>query len=41
MVMLFVNKYYSGDQMKNNEMEETCYMYGRQVRCIQGLGGLA
>jgi hypothetical protein len=32
-------KYYSGDQIKKNEMGRACGTYGRQERCIQGFGG--
>jgi hypothetical protein len=29
-------KFYSGDQIKKNEMGRACGTYGRQERCIQG-----
>ena len=32
-------KYYSGDQIKRNEMGGACSTYGRQQRCIRGFGG--
>ena len=32
--MVFFTKYYSGDQIKNNEMGGTCGTYGEQERCI-------
>jgi hypothetical protein len=32
------HKYYSGDQIKKNEMGEACSTYGRQKRCIQDFG---
>ena len=34
-----LTKYYSGDQIKNNEMGGACGTYGREERCIQGSGG--
>jgi len=34
-----VRLYYSGDQIKNNEVSWACGMYGRQERCTQGFGG--
>jgi hypothetical protein len=36
---LLLTKYYSGDQMKKNEMGEACGMYGVKERCIQSFGG--
>jgi len=32
-------KYYSGDQIKKNEMGGTCGIYWGEGRCIQGFGG--
>ena len=32
-------KYYSGDQIKKNEMGRACGTYGRQDRYIQGFDG--
>jgi hypothetical protein len=32
-------KYYSGEQIKTNEMGRACGTYGRQVSCLQGFGG--
>jgi len=34
-----IAKYYSGDEIKKNEMGGACSMYGRQDRCTKGLGG--
>jgi len=33
------HQYYSGNQIKQNEMGRTCSMYGRQETCIPGFGG--
>ena len=33
------SKYYSGDQIKKNEMGGAYSMYGGEVGCIQGFGG--
>jgi hypothetical protein len=33
-----LTKYYSGDQIKKNEMDRACDTYGRQERCVQGFG---
>jgi hypothetical protein len=30
--------HYSGDQVKKNEMDGSCGMYGGEKRCIQGFG---
>ena len=35
-----LTKYWSGDQIKNNEMGGECGMYGGQERCIWGFGGV-
>jgi hypothetical protein len=32
-------KYYCNDQIKKNEMDGACGTYGRQVKCIQDVGG--
>jgi hypothetical protein len=32
-------KYYSGDQIENNETGGACTTYGGKERCIQGSGG--
>jgi hypothetical protein len=32
-------KYYSGEQIKMNEMGEARGTYGRPERCIEGFGG--
>jgi hypothetical protein len=32
------NKYYSGDQIKKNEMGRTCSTYGGEKRCIHDFG---
>jgi len=34
-----LTKYYSGDQIKKNEMGGAGDMYGEEERCIQGFGG--
>jgi hypothetical protein len=34
-----LTKYYLGDQIKKNQMDRACSMYGRQEICIQGFGG--
>jgi hypothetical protein len=36
---VLLTKYYSGDQIKKNEMDRECSMYGGEVRCIQDFGG--
>jgi len=36
---VLLTKYYSGDQIKKNEIGGTCSMYGGQERCTQGFGG--
>jgi hypothetical protein len=36
---LLLTKYYSGDQIKNNEMGMACGTHGIQERCIQGFCG--
>jgi len=33
-----LTKYYSGNQIKKQEMGGTCGMYRKQKRCIQGFG---
>jgi hypothetical protein len=35
----FFTDYYSGGQLKSNEMYRACSMYGNQKRCTQGLVG--
>ena len=37
-VSIPLTKYYSGDQIKGNEMGETCGTYGGQESCMQGFG---
>jgi hypothetical protein len=32
-------KYYSSNQIKKNEMDWMCDMYGGKKRCIQSFGG--
>ena len=32
-------KYYSGNQIRKNEMGGACGMYGGEERCVQGFGG--
>jgi len=39
LLSLLLTKYYSGDQIKKNEMGGTCSTHGRGERCIQGLSG--
>lgn len=34
-----LNNYYSGDQIKKDEMGEACGMCGGEERCPQGFGG--
>jgi hypothetical protein len=31
--------YYSGDQIKKNEMDRACGTYGEEERCTKGFGG--
>jgi len=38
-VYVVFSKYYSGDQIKNNEMPGERSTYGKHERCIQGFGG--
>jgi hypothetical protein len=38
MILYPSDKYYRGDQINKKEMGGECGMYGRQERCIQGLG---
>jgi hypothetical protein len=38
---VLLTKYYSGDQIKNNEMGSACGTYGGEERCVQGLVGKA
>jgi hypothetical protein len=35
----YFTKYYSGDQIKKNEIIWACGTNGRQETCIQGFGG--
>jgi hypothetical protein len=35
---VLLTKYYSGDEIKNNEIGGAYSMYGRQERCKQGFG---
>ena len=37
--ILLLTKYYTGDQIKKNEMGRAYSTYGRQERCIYGFGG--
>ena len=37
-VQLLERKYYSGDQIKRNEMGRACGMYRGVARCVQGCG---
>jgi hypothetical protein len=34
-----LNKYYSADHVKKNEMGWACGTYGRQESCIESFGG--
>jgi hypothetical protein len=36
---VLLTKYYSGDQIKKNEMGGACSMYGEEESWIQGFGG--
>ena len=36
---LYSSQHYSRDQLKKNEMDGACNMYGGQERRIQGFGG--
>jgi hypothetical protein len=36
---VLLTKYYSGNQIKKNEMEGACGTYGGQEGCMQGFGG--
>jgi hypothetical protein len=35
---VLLTKYYSGDQVKKNEMGRACSTYGGKERCIQDFG---
>jgi hypothetical protein len=35
---VLLTKYYSGDQIKKNEVCGACGTFGRQERCIEGFG---
>ena len=37
--VLLLSKYYSGGQIKKNEMGWACSTCGRRERCIEGFGG--
>ena len=34
-----ITKFYSGDQIKKNEIVRICGTYGRRERCLRGFGG--
>jgi hypothetical protein len=36
---LCLNKYYSSDEIMEDEMNGACDMCGRGVKCVQGCGG--
>jgi hypothetical protein len=38
-IIVIITKYFSGDQIKKNEMGGACSTYGWEERCIQGFGG--
>jgi hypothetical protein len=37
-VIVFLTKYYAGNQIENNEMGGACSTYGDEM-CVQGFGG--
>ena len=37
--IVFINQYFSGDQIEKNEMGVACNTYVGEERCIQGFGG--
>ena len=39
MISVLLNKYYAGKQNKKKDLNETCGVYGRQEKCIQGFVG--
>ena len=38
-IIVFLNHYFSGDQIEKNEMDVACNTYVREERRIQGFGG--
>jgi hypothetical protein len=35
---VILKKFYSGDQIKENEIGEACGTYGDEEECVQGFG---
>ena len=39
LIIALLNKYYSGDQIKKNDIGKACSMYVEEAMCKQGFGG--